>query len=344
MARGRVYKSEVKAARDALLREGTNPSLDAVRIALGNTGSKTTIHRLMRELEAEEAAATPRAGERLSDALQALVRQLAGQLRQDADATVTAIRQDAEVQVAAARAETAALAQQSQAASEQVQRLQTSLDLARQTLASTEQSVRERDTALVGLNERLDGLQRQLDEREAHLASMEAKHQQARHALEHFRQAAKEQRDTEARQHEQAVQALQVELRRATDAVTAKNDDLLVLNRDNVRLSQELGQRDRDLREARHALQTATERAGEADALRQTHHALEGRLSQAIADRATIQRELAEARAGWEAERAAWREGVQEARVQADRWGTIETLLAGLQPRADPTDGTTPPA
>ncbi|MEX1827307.1 DNA-binding protein [Luteibacter sp. CQ10] len=344
MARGRVYKSEVKAARDALLREGTNPSLDAVRIALGNTGSKTTIHRLMRELEAEEAATTVSAGERISDALQTLVQQLAAQLRQEADATVASVRQDAEAQVAAARADTAALAQQLQASSEQVQRLQTSLDTTRQTLAATEQSLREHDTAIVGLRERLGGLQRQLDEREVHLASVETKHQQARDALEHFRQAAKEQRDTEARQHEQAVQALQVELRRATDAVAAKNDDLLVLNRDNARLTQELGQCDRDLREARRVLLAAEERAGEADALRQSNHTLEARLSQAMADGEALRRELVEARAGWDTERAALREGVQEARAQAERWGTIETLLTRLQPRAETAPGAAPSA
>lgn len=344
MARGRVYKSEVKAARDALLRAGTNPSLDAVRIALGNTGSKTTIHRLMRELEAEEAAATASTGERISQALQTLVQQLATQLRQEAETTVAAVREDAEAQVAAARAEAATLAQQAQASSDQVQRLQTALEATRQTLAATEQSLRERETAIVGLQERLSGLQRQLDEREAHLASVETKHQQARDALEHFRQAAKEQRDNEARQHEQAVQALQVELRRATDAVASKNDELLVLNRDNARLTQDLGQRDRDLRDVRRALQAAEAGAGEADALRQSHQALEGRLSQAIAEGEALRRELAEARAGWDTERAALREGMQEARAQAERWGTIETLLAGLQPRADTPAGTTPSA
>lgn len=34
------------------------PSVDAVRVALGNTGSKTTIHKYPKELEAEEGGAT----------------------------------------------------------------------------------------------------------------------------------------------------------------------------------------------------------------------------------------------------------------------------------------------
>ena len=51
MARSGLYKSDVQRARDSLRAEGKNPSVDAVRVALGNTGSKTTIHRYLKELE-----------------------------------------------------------------------------------------------------------------------------------------------------------------------------------------------------------------------------------------------------------------------------------------------------
>ena len=53
MARSGLYKTDVQRARDALLAQGKRPSVDAVRVALGNTGSKTTIHRYLRELEEE---------------------------------------------------------------------------------------------------------------------------------------------------------------------------------------------------------------------------------------------------------------------------------------------------
>jgi hypothetical protein len=56
MARTGLYKSEVKKARDTLLAIGRRPSVDAVRIELGNTGSKTTIHKYLKELEEEEGA------------------------------------------------------------------------------------------------------------------------------------------------------------------------------------------------------------------------------------------------------------------------------------------------
>jgi hypothetical protein len=50
MARGGVNLAVVKIARNALLARGLRPSIDAVRVELGNTGSKTTIQRYLREL------------------------------------------------------------------------------------------------------------------------------------------------------------------------------------------------------------------------------------------------------------------------------------------------------
>ncbi len=331
MARGRIYKTEVKAARDKLLREGTNASLDAVRIALGNTGSKTTIHRLMKELEAEEADATAVTGEGISDALQALVAQLAGQLRHEAEATVAAGQARADSEVQAAAAEVARMTHLARDSSEQIQRLQTTLDETRQRLATAEQALRDRDTVIVGLHERTAGLERQLAEREAHLASMDAKHQQARDALDHFRLASKEQREREARQHEQAVQALQVELRLATESVAAKNDELLALNRDNARLTEQAGQHSKDLRDVRRALQATQERAAEVDGLRQINQSLEEKLVQATVALETARREWTAASTQWGVERDTLLEALRDAKAQGDRWGAIESMLSSLR-------------
>ena len=54
MARGGIYKSEVVRARQRLLALGRNPTIDAIRLELGNTGSKATIHRYIKEIEEEE--------------------------------------------------------------------------------------------------------------------------------------------------------------------------------------------------------------------------------------------------------------------------------------------------
>ena len=88
MARAGIYKSEVLRARDRLLANGRYPSIDAVREELGNTGSKGTIHRYLKEIEEEEGPAT---GSRVavSEAIQDLVGRLAARVNEEAEERVT---------------------------------------------------------------------------------------------------------------------------------------------------------------------------------------------------------------------------------------------------------------
>lgn len=88
MARSGVYFSNVKRARDEVIAQGRHPSIDTVRAALGNTGSKTTIHKYLREIEVEEGSAT----QAVSDAILALAKQLAEQLERKATAELDEVR------------------------------------------------------------------------------------------------------------------------------------------------------------------------------------------------------------------------------------------------------------
>jgi hypothetical protein len=84
MARSGLTKAEVRAVRDRLLADGRHPSADAVRSALGDTGSKSTIHRYLKELAGEEPdSAIRRDG--IERSLQALVGQLADRLHADSE-------------------------------------------------------------------------------------------------------------------------------------------------------------------------------------------------------------------------------------------------------------------
>lgn len=116
MARAGLEKADVKRARDSLLAQSQYPSVDAVRIALGNTGSKSTIHRYLKELEEEQGAASRPNG--VSEALQDLVARLAARLHEEADERIAAMaleheesRARLEAELAQARAEAAGHAQ-----------------------------------------------------------------------------------------------------------------------------------------------------------------------------------------------------------------------------------------
>lgn len=60
MASTGPYRSDVKKARDALIAQGKNLSTDTVRVALGNSGSKTTIYKYLKELDEDDSGADSR--------------------------------------------------------------------------------------------------------------------------------------------------------------------------------------------------------------------------------------------------------------------------------------------
>ncbi|MYM84274.1 hypothetical protein GTP44_20255 [Duganella sp. FT50W] len=84
MARTGLTKAEVKASRERLLAAGRYPSVDAVRQDLG-TGSKSTIHKHLKELQEDESHPGGIKRDDTERSLNALVEQLAGRLHDDAD-------------------------------------------------------------------------------------------------------------------------------------------------------------------------------------------------------------------------------------------------------------------
>ncbi|MFS2002398.1 DNA-binding protein [Duganella sp. CT11-25] len=101
MARTGLSKSEVRASRDQLLAEGRYPSVDAVRAALG-TGSKSTIHKYLKELGSEDAGAGMKR-EDTARTLLGVVEQLADQLHGDAERRLESMRAEYERELAQLR-------------------------------------------------------------------------------------------------------------------------------------------------------------------------------------------------------------------------------------------------
>ncbi|MCP1623628.1 DNA-binding protein [Pseudomonas nitroreducens] len=235
MARGGITKALVQKARSSILARGDNPSIDALRVEMGNTGSKSTIHRYLKEVEAENA---PRDGQprSLSDNLTELVAQLAGQMHQEARQSV------AEDRAALARERVDYLQQvrNAQAQVDQlkgsVQALESQLLESRDQLQTAQEQKHQSELANARLRQVGSDLETRLRERDAQILSLEEKHNHARLTLDHFRQAAKEQREQELRQHEGRLQQAGVELRQLQQTLIIRQDEVTQLNRDNERL------------------------------------------------------------------------------------------------------------
>ena len=331
MARSGLYKTDVQRARDALLAQGKRPSVDAVRVALGNTGSKTTIHRYLRELEEEEGQG-PGTHMAISQALQDLVGRLAARLQEEADAIVAQARQRHETQLQETQQALSGLQQEAAALRQQLQRTETGLHEERAAHAALQQAFADQLTAIAQLNERVAGMTARLAEHEAHAQSLEDKHAHAREALEHYRASVKEQREQEQRRHEHQVQELQLALRQANEALGTKNQELLHLNREN---SQWLERHARLERELHQLKQVHEGQQRDLEALRQTavdYQGLQQRWALDTRTLETLRMDLAQAQALAATERQRREQAEADTLRAATRLEALEPLLARLTP------------
>ncbi|WP_191488415.1 DNA-binding protein [Pseudomonas sp. FEN] len=235
MARGGVNKAVVQTARLAILARGEHPSIDAVRIEIGNTGSKTTIHRYLKELdESDLRRAVPT--ESVDEELGELVSRLAQRLQEQAREPV----EQARAQLAAEQAEwQAQLAEMTQRLEQQQRQFEIqAVALAEESrnLQATRSMLQTEQTRNAGLNQACDDYELRLKDKDQQIRSLEDKHLHAREALEHFRSAARDQRDQEQRRHEAQVQQVQMELRQAQQSALVRQDEITQLHRDNERL------------------------------------------------------------------------------------------------------------
>ncbi|MBI3348314.1 DNA-binding protein [Pelomonas aquatica] len=224
-----MTKGEVQRARLALIKAGRHPSIDAIRIELGNTGSKATIFRHLKEIEADEGGAGVPQGS-VSEELMAFVTNLAGRLEFEAQERFDALKAGHAEEVRGLKEQLEKARGEARSGRSEAERSQIELSTertARQRVEAELAALRlEHGQVTTQLTAQLEGVQEQLKATQAQVASLEEKHIHAREALEHFRNASREQRDREARQHEQQLQYLQREVANAAEALTAKQTEL----------------------------------------------------------------------------------------------------------------------
>jgi chromosome segregation ATPase len=261
MARGGINKAVVQKARQTLLARGINPSIDAVRVELGNTGSKTTISRYLKELETTSPTIAPVSRERLGDALSGMVQTLLDQLLEQGRETISEAtaafaleRTTLETQILEL---TSALTQAERHSATQ----HAALEVQSAELATAQSSLQAELTRNAGLGQRCNDLGILVAEKDKQIQSLEDKHVHARGALEHYRVAAKEQRDQDQRKYESQLHEMQVEQRKLRETIAVKQDEATRLNRDNERLLGESRQQVRTLHAQSDQIQTLTAQA-----------------------------------------------------------------------------------
>ena len=235
MARGGINKAVVQTARLAILARGEHPSIDAVRIEMGNTGSKTTIHRYLKELdESETRLAITEAP--IDDELGELVARLAQRLKEKAQEPIDLAQAQFEQQKAALLAQVEALEQAHGQLQQQFDIQAAALAEESAALQTASTSLQTEQTRNAGLSQACSDYELRINDKDEQIRSLEEKHLHARDALEHYRNAIKEQREQEQRRHEGQLQQVQAELRQAQQSAMVRQDEITQLHRDNERL------------------------------------------------------------------------------------------------------------
>jgi len=235
MARGGVNKAVVQAARLAILARGENPSIDAVRIEMGNTGSKTTIHRYLKELDGgpERVEDT---SEPIDDELASLVSRLAQRLKEQAQEPIDQAREQFDRQRKALETQLNEAREANSELHQQYEIQSLALTQESDALLETRSMLQTEQTRNAGLNQALADFELRLQDKDEQIRSLEEKHLHARDALEHYRNAVKEQREQDQRRHESQVQQIQMELRQAQQSALVRQDEITQLHRDNERV------------------------------------------------------------------------------------------------------------
>ncbi|MGQ5523020.1 DNA-binding protein [Chitinimonas sp. PSY-7] len=246
MARSGVSKADIENARDRLAAQGRNPSIDAVRAELGNTGSKTTIQRYLREL-AQEEGDRPNRDAGISEAIQSLASRLAEQLKDEADRQVVELREQYEAELQAKEVRLMQLRTEVEVLNSRTQQAETALQSEKEENMRLSGVLAEEKTANMQLSQKVAGLNERLKDNEAHRQSLEEKHTHARDALEHYRQSVKEQREQEQRRHEHQLQQLQMEARTLNQTLVVKQNELTQLYQTLAKETAELAAVRKDL-------------------------------------------------------------------------------------------------
>eukprot|EP00659_Diplonema_papillatum_P007386 gene7386-11353_t len=235
MARGGINKAVVQKARNALLTRGVHPSIDAVRIELGNTGSKTTIHRYLKELEESETRQTITEAP-IDDELGELVARLAQRLKEKAQEPIDLALAQFQQQKTALLAQVEELEAAHSQLKQQFDIQSAALADESAALQSTRSSLQTEQTRNAGLSQACSDYELRINDKDEQIRSLEEKHLHARDALEHYRNAIKDQREQEQRRHEGQLQQVQAELRQAQQSAMVRQDEITQLHRDNERL------------------------------------------------------------------------------------------------------------
>jgi chromosome segregation ATPase len=293
MARAGILYSHVAAAAARLTAENKNPTVDAVREAMGATGSKSTIAPFLRRWKEAHADAAPPAGPGLPSALLEAVGALYDRMQAETTRQADEARQAHRVELEAAQEEMHGLRGRLDEALNRAALTAADLEKAALTINELRQEHHRLDVMLSGMRSDNAGLTQRVADRTAEVNTMCDQLTHARTQFEHYQEASAAQRSEERQsfesrisQQDQEVRHLRQQLAVLQTAAAEHRGQTAARNAETQRLLDDL----RSTQNVATELQSERDRlANEASALAAARPVLEAKLDD-------TQQALAEAR------------------------------------------------
>lgn len=235
MARTGVSYTEVAETAAQLMEQGKNPTVEQVRYIL-KTGSSTTIARHLRQWRDNHEFMSDK--ENLPAEFIVMMKGLWGQLINHSQQKITAIEEGHQQTVSALQQET----EKYKANNQRWQKLYDQWIAEKNQSASDklalEQALEFAHKENTSLHAKLDGLIQQLQDKQERIDELHRLHKQSQENLEHYREAAREQRSEDLQQHEQQKQQLQSEIKNHNDQLIMQREKMAEMRQEYQILQQ----------------------------------------------------------------------------------------------------------
>ncbi|MCP3656829.1 MAG: hypothetical protein GY734_07650 [Herbaspirillum sp.] len=212
MARAGIIYSQVARAAAQLTQAGKTPTIDTVREALGDTGSKSTIAPMLKRWKAEHQESIDGADTGLPAELVEAVKSIYQRLQDDVARQLEEVNVTHQADLNAMRGQRdAALANEAQLRQAHGA-LTAECSRAQQSLSKCHEDLQSGALALTAAQTENAGLQQRLVDRTTEVHALNQQLTQARAQFEHFQEATARQRAEERQAYEQRLARLEQEI------------------------------------------------------------------------------------------------------------------------------------
>lgn len=255
MARTGITYAEVDQAASNLAMDGKNPTVDAVRAALGGTGSKSTIAPMLKRWKSAHLEQTLEQQSGLPAELLIVVKGLHEHVQQDANRQVQAAQAAAEAVVAECRQQLAEAHAATADLSDKMHALESGLSQEKARHQQLEAAHHALQLTCASAEAQSAGLLQRLADRQGEVENLNRQLNQSRAQFEHYQEAAAMQRASERDEVQQRNNRMEQELNELRRSLASQQKTLVQRETQLEQISTRNAGLEADLGTARQAYQ-----------------------------------------------------------------------------------------